>query len=70
MDWAKTTAKRDKSYLSLWFGAPDIIDFTLNYVYFTTCDSPPHINGLVQDCSNSIAKAMESLPSCTKPMIR
>ena len=25
-----------------------------------------NINGLLQDCSNSIAKAMESLQSCTK----
>ena len=28
----------------------------------------PYINGLVQDCSNSIALAMELLQSCTKPM--
>ena len=27
------------------------------------------INGLVQDCSNSIANAMELLQSCTKPSI-
>ena len=27
------------------------------------------INGLVQDCSNSIANAMELLQSCTKPLI-
>ena len=26
-----------------------------------------HINGLVQNCSNSIANAMELLQSCTKP---
>ena len=26
-------------------------------------------NGLVQDCSNSIALAMELLQSCTKPSI-
>ena len=28
-----------------------------------------HINGLVQDCSKSIALAMELLQSCTKPLI-
>ena len=28
-----------------------------------------YINGLVQDCSNSSALAMELLPSCTKPSI-
>ena len=26
-----------------------------------------HVNGLVQDCSNSIANALELLQSCTKP---
>ena len=28
-----------------------------------------HINGLVQDCSNSIANALELLQSCTEPSI-
>ena len=28
-----------------------------------------YFNGLVQDCSNSIANALELLQSCTKPMI-
>ena len=28
-----------------------------------------HMNGLVQDCSNAIANALESLQSCTKPSI-
>ena len=28
-----------------------------------------HIDGLVQDCSNSIANVLESLRSCTKPSI-
>ena len=28
-----------------------------------------HLNGLVQDCSNSIANALELLQSCTKPWI-
>ena len=28
-----------------------------------------HIDGLAQDCSNSIAKALELLQSCTKPSI-
>ena len=29
--------------------------------------SPDHIDGIVQDCSNSIAKALELLQYCTKP---
>ena len=28
-----------------------------------------HLDGLVQDCSNSSALAMELLQSCTKPLI-
>ena len=28
-----------------------------------------HIGGLVQDCSNSIANALELLQSCTKPSL-
>ena len=28
-----------------------------------------HFDGLVQDCSNSIANALELLQSCTKPSI-
>ena len=28
-----------------------------------------HIEGLAQDCSNSIANAQELLQSCTKPLI-
>ena len=30
-------------------------------------DNKDQINGLVQDCSNSIANALELLQSCTKP---
>ena len=29
-----------------------------------------HIDDLVQDCSNSIANALELLQSCTKPSIK
>ena len=29
----------------------------------------PHLNGLVQDCSNSSANALELLQFCTKPLI-
>ena len=28
-----------------------------------------HIDGLVQDCNNFIANALELLQSCTKPLI-
>ena len=34
-------------------------------VVFSKC----HCNGLVQDCSNSIANALELLQSCRKPWI-
>ena len=30
---------------------------------------PDHYDGLVQNCSNSIANALELLQSCTKPSI-
>ena len=53
----------------------------INFVYFLIWDYTPekchyflpnwrhlrHFNGLVQDCSNSIANAMELLQSCAKP---
>ena len=45
----------------------------LNKYSILTFDGLPwteaHIDGLVQDCSNSSALAMELLPSCTKPSI-
>ena len=37
------------------------------YIFWETLD--PDIDGLVQDCSNSSALAMELLQSCTKPSI-
>ena len=36
---------------------------------FQTVRGDVHIDGLVQDCSNSSALAMELLQSCTKPSI-
>ena len=42
------------------------------YTYVRRMDelqSDPYIDGLVQDCSNSIATALELLQSCTKPSI-
>ena len=35
----------------------------------TSADSDDHIYGLVQDCSNSSALAMELMQSCAKPSI-
>ena len=40
------------------------ISSTINLLYI-----PRNIGGLVQDCSNSIAKALELLQSCTNPSI-
>ena len=42
--------------------------FTLFKIYKLS-DLRAHIDGLVQDCSNSSALAMELLQSCTKPSI-
>ena len=41
----------------------DVLTFQLNLMLVG------HIGGLVQDCSNSSALAMELLQSCTKPSI-
>ena len=38
-------------------------------MYFMLLHGVVYINGLVQDCSNSIANALELLQSCTKPLI-
>ena len=35
--------------------------------YLSHCSAVRNIDGLVQDCSNSSALAMELLQSCTKP---
>ena len=47
--------------LGTWFSVPAKI-----CIY---CCRSWHIDGLVQDCSNSIANALELLQSCTKPLI-
>ena len=39
----------------------------LNLLFLT--EFKAHIDGLVQDCSNSIANALELLQSCAKPLI-
>ena len=46
-----------------WLGAN--LESPLNMLLFKMDD----INGLVQDCSNSTANALELLQSCTKPSI-
>ena len=46
----------------VYYGASYIRDFTV-YIYIV------YIDGLVQDCSNSSALAMELLQSCTNPLI-
>ena len=45
--------------------------FDYHYLFIPTLIIEPrvHIDGLTQDCSNSIANAMELLQSCTKPSI-
>ena len=37
------------------------------YILFSASHYSENIDGLVQDCSNSSALAMELLQSCTKP---
>ena len=39
------------------------------YMYIYSNWMTDHVNVLVQDCSNSIANALESLQSCTKPLM-
>ena len=41
--------------------------YIVETTYKTVYDTILHTDGLVQDCSNSIANAMELLQSCTKP---
>ena len=50
----------------LWFVSwkSDILSLSTSLQH-----SEEHIDGLVQDCSNSIALAMELLQSCTNPLI-
>ena len=43
--------------------------FTLVAITVTTNLVPYNIDGLVQDCINSIAITLELLQSCTKPSI-
>ena len=45
---------------------PSGIYNTTRHQYISIC---VYIDGLVQDCSNSIALAMELLQSCAKPFI-
>ena len=46
------------------------LDFQLHYFKRKyECDIDARIDGLVQDCSNSSASAIELLQSCTKPLI-
>ena len=72
----KFTPLYTKHYQILLMINPDILEqpVTINQVYLY---APGHIKhnhaslalGLVQDCSNSSALAMELLQSCTKPSI-
>ena len=41
----------------------------MQWIPFQSLSRVSYINGLVQDCSNSTALAMELLQSCTKPSI-
>ena len=48
----------------------DILFKTDIFSFYRLCFvTREHIDGLAQDCSNSIADAMELLQSCTKPLI-
>ena len=53
----------------LWpIGVIEQIDFVI-FAMLRDVSSDLDIDGLVQECSNSIAKALELLQSCTKPLI-
>ena len=45
------------------------VRYQWSYVFLILTLPNNHINGLVQDCSNSSALAMELLQCCTKPLI-
>ena len=40
-----------------------------SYIFMEHYDPIPHVDGLLQDCSDSIAKALELLQPCTKPLV-
>ena len=46
-----------------------LMNLTRNMCSEITLSNYYHIDGFVQDCSNSIANALELLQSCTKPSI-
>ena len=46
-----------------------IIQSYYDKIWMSSIDFHCNIDGLVQDCSNSIANALELLQSCTKPSI-
>ena len=50
------------------FGATYIRGMTVT-IFLVNWLDPFHIDGLMQDCSNSIANALELLQSCAKPSI-
>ena len=56
---------RDTSY-AVRVGSMQKFEFAQKMFYNTRL---AHIDGLAQDCSNSIANALELLQSCTKPSI-
>ena len=62
--------------MQIGIGLPNVISFIrgfslgshlFSYNTSVVMTGTYHVDGLVQDCSNSIANALELLQSCTKP---
>ena len=66
-DWVKPAPNTCMSYQ--WLSATLQSRLPMNWSYHCLALSHWYIDGLVQDCSNSIANAMEFLQSCTKPSV-
>ena len=53
----------------VWYNMNFAENYWCRFPYVIIKHLPEHIDGLVQDCSNPSALAMELLQSCTKPSI-
>ena len=57
------------SFLTLDFNGLNKDNWIQDVKHLSLGFGAPYIDGLAQDCSNSIANALELLQSCTKPLI-
>ena len=70
--WTSGTSGLTRCFELYWISGNDVAVrswWDRIYDLILVCGRKPHIDGLVQDCSNSTALAMELLQSWTKPSI-